>query len=160
MRDLIKELKENEKAFGRMDVELQDKAKKIGGKHFLLLSSKKGKVSWMDGHWSFDAPERIYRLEPDYTEEPEVIELDIRPRSDLHEALMIKCSSMSYFYTNAPALCPKKGYRFVGYRYKGMQYPYKNPTVYTSPTMGNTCTVLTDNVTVLFPVAAVYERAK
>ena len=69
---IIKDLKDNKMAFGLMPQEMQDKAKEIGGGHFLRLELRE----WRKGKWVFDSFDRVYRLLPDYTDEPAVIEID------------------------------------------------------------------------------------
>ena len=86
--NIIEELKKNEKPFGLMSKEMQEKAKEIGVKEF---------DPWMgcsSARWcSEDRSDpqfyhhRTYRLRPDYTEEPEVVKCEVKPcvdRGDLY----------------------------------------------------------------------------
>lgn len=77
MNELIKQLKENEKPFGRMSKEMQEKARGIGKNNFEL---------WLGGIWG-DCVDDVgsddwrtdltYRLSPDYKEESEVVKFEI-----------------------------------------------------------------------------------
>jgi len=111
----IKVLKENEKPFGLMDKELQAKAREIGKKEFRFL--ERGLSGWYTcARDSVFGIENIFRLRPDYAEEPEVIELEIKQDNERDWCVN------GYTYTNAPALCPKEGYRFAGYKYEDGMY--------------------------------------
>ncbi len=70
--NLIKELKENEKPFGLMSKEIQDKARKIGAQDFQFFSD-----NWVSTLQSFSPHYYTYRLRPDYVEEPEVVKCEI-----------------------------------------------------------------------------------
>ena len=64
---IIEDLKKNEKPFGLMSEEMQEKAKEIGFGHF---------ERWIGGIWYNQDindwyTDSSYRLRPDYTEEPE-----------------------------------------------------------------------------------------
>ena len=81
--DIIQKLKENEKPFGLMSKEMQEKAEEIGAGNFERL--------WC-GIWGeplgkkFDAHgDYTYRLRPDYKQEPEVIKCKIEQS---HQRLM------------------------------------------------------------------------
>ena len=69
---IIKQLKENKIAFGLMTQEMQDKAREIGVDNFERMWF--GGFTWRESD-GFD-PDYTYRLKPDYTEEPEEIEID------------------------------------------------------------------------------------
>ena len=76
MSDIIKALKENEKPFGLMSKEMQDKANKIGPQEFQYWANRK----WA-GPNSYFGPENIaYRLRSNYVEEPKIVKCEIKPR--------------------------------------------------------------------------------
>ncbi len=109
--NIIEQLKQNEKPFGLMSREMQDKAEEIGKEHF---------VWWQDTRWRGTAPtfsfsNNVYRLKSSYTEKPKVIELEIKPQKGV---LVIGSPSHGYaLYTDAPALCPEDGCYFAGFKY-------------------------------------------
>ena len=150
-KEKIKALKENKMAFGLMDKELQEKATEIGGDHFLRLNARE----WMKGGWVLDSYDRTYRLRQDYDEEPEVIELEIYRDNQGDWCVN------GYLYTNAPAICPKEGYRFVGYRYKDMDCLYIESCMYINM-YGVKCKCKGENKepVIVFPTHAVYKRIK
>ena len=107
----IKALKKNEKPFGLMDKELQEK---------LMDCKKANSVKFGGSQWnSNDDPcwemFSTYRLRPNYTEEPEVIELEIKKNA--YGELVVIFDGNNRTYTMCPALCPMKGYRFAYYKY-------------------------------------------
>ena len=75
-KELIQALKNNEKSFGLMSKEMRIEAKKIGHEAFdCFLGSIE--LPWQDAQGLLDY--RTYRLRPDYTEEPEVVECEEWP---------------------------------------------------------------------------------
>jgi len=76
MSDLIKALKENEKPFGLMSEEMQDKAKKIGKdtKFERFYASQ-----WNVVNGELFSTNATYRLHPDYEEKPEIVECEVKP---------------------------------------------------------------------------------
>ncbi len=78
MSDLIQQLKDNEKPFGLMSEEMQEKASQdIANEDFLMWFGKK----WSAVYSGF-LDSNTYRLRPDYAEEPEVVECAIKPQGD------------------------------------------------------------------------------
>ena len=157
MRDLIKELKENKCAFGLMDKELQDKAKEIGH-HCLEMAVDEDDryIKWVGiDHIGRTYLERTYRLKPDYTEQPDRIELEITVNDFGYT--YVKHHGTRDYYTNAPALCPKPGYRFVGYRYQHLKQPRCEPVIW----LNRGCLAswqMSPGYGIKFPTHAVYER--
>lgn len=78
--DLIKELKQNEKAFGLMSEEMQAKALSIGRGTgaFQHIPYGSNKLEWIEtrGSPTF-CYGCTYQLLPDYTEEPEMLECEV-----------------------------------------------------------------------------------
>ena len=154
----IKALKENTSAFGLMPKELKHKAIEIGKKEFRFL--ERGLSGWYTcARDSVFGIENIFRLRPDYAEEPEVIELEIY--ADYEGDWCVN----GYAYIDAPALCPKEGYRFAGYRYKEVMYLTWKPMLYVNEHMmtqenygGSTCGSLYAGTTAVFPTHAVYKK--
>ena len=74
MKDVIQQLKDNEKPFGLMSEEMQAKARQIGKKQFDYYG-----VTWHGAialSTDFDYA-TTYRLRPDYEDEPEIEECEI-----------------------------------------------------------------------------------
>lgn len=79
-KDTIQALKDNEKPFGLMTAEMQEKAKEIGHEHFECYENTK-KHEWgplsQFNEYRF-GQEYTYRLRADYSEEPEIVECEVR----------------------------------------------------------------------------------
>jgi hypothetical protein len=156
-QEIIQALKENTSAFGLMPVELQEKARKIGGKEF---------ETWLLDHWKTRGGDSFstdftYRLRPDYQEEPERIELKIgeEPNDGGHIVVFTEDMESYEVYTNAPALFPKEGYGFIGFRYN---LPAPNeirpePVMYINK-FGSVCRAWIEGCKVVKPIAAVYQK--
>ena len=146
----IKALKENTSAFGLMDKELQDKAREIGKKEFRFL--ERGLSGWNTcARDSVFCPENIFRLRPDYTEDSEVIELEVKPDRFDNALSMDTVLGGKTYYTNAPSLCPKEGYRFAGYKY---ELPIMDKQDCLLPT------IMSNAGIVHFPTHAVYKKVE
>jgi hypothetical protein len=165
-QEIIQALKENEKPFGLMDKELQEKAKNIKRGNFQCYQTIAGvwKDSYVmtgDAGTDFDLV-FTYRLRPDYQEEPERIELEIHTHAiGGMNALGCVVGCQPIAYTNCPAFSPKEGYRFIGYRY---DIP-SNPPVYlrSEPVMymdryNHTLRAPQENCKAVYPTHAVYQK--
>ena len=75
--ELIKALKGNEKPFGLMSAEMQEKAGEIGKLQFQLYHGYK--TPWRDVSDVTFNHGSAYRLRQDYTEEPEVVKCEVKP---------------------------------------------------------------------------------
>ena len=152
--NIIEQLKQNEKPFGLMSREMQDKAEEIGKEHF---------VWWQDTRWRGTAPtfsfsNNVYRLKSSYTEKPKVIELEIYKSG---RGLWIQSNDRPHLYTNAPALCPEPGYYFAGFKYSD-GIVARNTTRWVAP---NGCVMYChtqdlSSWTIDRPVAALFERGE
>jgi len=70
MENLIQQLKDNEKPFGLMSEEMQEKAKEMPWKHFQVWGYVGSEDKWiMPGSDTFRS-HFTYRLRPDYEDEP------------------------------------------------------------------------------------------
>ena len=108
MSDLIQQLKDNEKPFGLMSEDMQEKAREIGKGFFGW---------WVAGAWT-DCPvkqfrsEATYRLCPDYTEEQGIVECEIRYND-----------SVGRFYFDGLNMCPLSQVfnrrDFIGFKFEG-----------------------------------------
>ena len=79
MSNVIQQLKDNRTAFGWMDQELQDNARRIGKDNFQCAPVDKTCLNW-DGMVHNDKPfyaGLTYRLRPDYEETPDVVECEV-----------------------------------------------------------------------------------
>ncbi len=79
MNNVIKQLKKNEKPFGLMSEEMQEKANamdKSNGQDFQVFQ----RGGWKNNHLNNGGynPTLAYRLRPDYAEKPEIVECEIR----------------------------------------------------------------------------------
>ena len=78
--NIIEQLKKNEKPFGLMSEEMQEKAKAIGPVDFLILSIVGIAINWpkwnpfCGGDFVY---KETYRLRADYEDEPEIVECEI-----------------------------------------------------------------------------------
>jgi len=145
--EIIKALKENMTAYDFMPEELQDKADEIDnrlGCHWEYWTGE----DWMDSSSFTSGGCQIHRLRDDYTEEPDTIELEIKRLGGKLLIFPLEKERGKY-YTNAPALCPKEGYRFAGYRYDDKDDIRNCPVVWLGDGRGQT-----------FPTHAVYRRIK
>ena len=78
--DIIQQLKDNERPFGLMSKEMQEKAREIGKRtNFETYCGIKSKPPWLPiiGDSEEFIEEFTYRLHPDYKEEPEIVECEI-----------------------------------------------------------------------------------
>ena len=80
-KSIIDQLKANEKPFGLMSEEMQEKAREIGIRNFSLFGENCDcGFSWLawcaEEESAFSEP-HTYRLVPDYAEEPEIVECEI-----------------------------------------------------------------------------------
>ena len=155
-QEIIQALKENTLAFGLMPIELQEKAEQIGPKNFQCFNDD---GMWHVGGDSKFHPMTTYQLCFDYTEEPERIELSIYKHDGslwVRNAPGLTAIGV-WHYTTAPALCPKEGYRFCGYRYKDWDGLRPEPIQY-SYTGVRVDRFEEGKTEVVFPVAAVYQK--
>ena len=79
-KDLIQQLKDNEKPFVLMSEEMQERAKEIGPVgNFLFLTPCLARPEWalLAPEQDVFQPHITYRLRPDYEEEPEIVEYKI-----------------------------------------------------------------------------------
>ncbi len=76
MTNVIQQLKDNEKPFGRMSAEMQKEAREIGkGKDFEVYQFSAGGFVRMTGVTTGAfIGDNTYRLRPDYADEPEIVE--------------------------------------------------------------------------------------
>lgn len=77
--NIIQQLKDNEKPFGLMSEEMQEKAREVGQPEFEMYMKDD---TWMrcGGCNNFHSPkitDQTYRLRPDFAEEPEIVECEI-----------------------------------------------------------------------------------
>ncbi len=80
MDNLIQQLKDNEKPFGLMSAEMQEKAKKMRSSEDLQVYTCNGR--WEKHIKGYVLRENLaYRLRPDYEDEPEIEECEIKPRA-------------------------------------------------------------------------------
>ena len=80
MNNLIEQLKNNKYPFGLMSEEMQEKARQIGQNRFwkYLMSEDGEQCGFMDAKSDFDEYKSlVYRLRPDYKDEPEIREMEI-----------------------------------------------------------------------------------
>ncbi len=157
--EIIRALKQNKEAFGLMPVEMQEWARKTGKQNFMYYHG-----GW---RWNTPATDSIFceaitfRLRLDYPEEPDRIELEIKTSGYL---LVISMETqLDRVYTTAPALIPKEGYKFAGYRYNHCSLLRREPFCILKPDQmssynGSSCSARYTDTVVVFPVAAVYER--
>ncbi len=84
MNNLIQQLKDNEKPFGLMSEEMQEKARDIPKEYFDVYEANFSDAVWTrcakgsGKHCIYQA----YRLRADYENEPEIVECEIKPNSD------------------------------------------------------------------------------
>ena len=77
MENLIQQLKDNEKPFGLMSEEMQEKAKEMPWKHFQVWGYVGSEDKWiMPGSDTFRS-HFTYRLRPDYEDDLEIVECEI-----------------------------------------------------------------------------------
>ncbi len=80
---IIEQLKKNEKPFGLMSAEMQEKAIELKLSQFQYYGYI---YRWYDMNESWDEKPfetlKVYRLRPDYQEEPEIVECEILPPDD------------------------------------------------------------------------------
>ena len=79
MKNLIEQLKDNEKPFGLMSEEMQEKAREIGQPEFEMYMKDD---TWIrcggcNNFHSKKVTDQTYRLRPDYAEKPEIVECEI-----------------------------------------------------------------------------------
>jgi hypothetical protein len=158
-QEIIQALKSNEKPFGLMGKELQEKAQGIGLDHFeIWRSSEYDKAKWGNPANKYFDYMYTYRLRPDFQEEPERIELEIAKSTD-GELMVYEEGHGGRYYTVAPALFPKEGYGFIGFRYN---LPAPNeirpePVMYINK-FGSVCRAWIEGCKVVKPIAAVYQK--
>ncbi len=89
MNNVIKQLKKNEKPFGLMSEEMQEKAREIGKIPFEYYASP---ISWLNANPSNPdfCSTNTYRLRPDCAEKPEIEECEIKPFKEYGESLRYK----------------------------------------------------------------------
>ena len=92
MDNLIELLKDNEKPFGLMSEEMQEKARKIGilGNFRQFVGPGWGGIYKATGCNFHDI--KTYRLRPDYTEEPAIVECEISKTDDGSLGYRRKCN--------------------------------------------------------------------
>ena len=135
--DLIKALKHNEKPFGLMTQEMQDKAKEIGRSRFQYYRSD-NEGEWHDCRVDFEYSVVIaYRLKADYTEESGVIECDVFESCGQLVYRKDGCYTLSLAVNNPNFI----GYKYEGYSYMGVQnHILSQPWVYSNDTKDIICT--------------------
>ena len=78
MNNVIKQLKDNERPFGLMSTEMQDKASEIGKRDFQFYQYSAGGFKAIAGQYDAGfVGDVTYRLRPDYEDEPEIVECEI-----------------------------------------------------------------------------------
>lgn len=113
---VIEDLKNNEKAFDFMTAEMQEKAKDIGYHEFDCHLVQAG-VKWTrvtSGVGAFEDI-RTYRLRPDYSEEPEIVEYEFA-----YKVIDGGFKIEGYFYEDGqfhPLTHIPDGYVRVGFKY-------------------------------------------
>ena len=119
MSDLIKALKENEKPFGLMSEEMQDKAKKIGKdtKFERFYASQ-----WNVVNGELFSTNATYRLHPDYEEKPEIVECEVKP-PDTANMMWVDTSPLAERNagSNTMDFCSCTMHLdFIGFKYEGV----------------------------------------
>ena len=129
--DLIKALKNNEKPFGLMTQEMQDKAKEIGRSRFQYYRSD-NEGEWHDCRVDFEySVVSAYRLKADYTEESGVIECDVFESCGQLVYRKDGCYTLSLAVNNPNFI----GYKYEGYYCNGERSPVvSQPWMYASDT--------------------------
>ena len=151
-KEIIKALKENEKAYHFMKPEMQAWA---------IVHKKDMRCLWDSGkrqdRYSVDCTNRTYRLRSDYQEEPERIEIEIKP--DKYGDYCIYIKGLRTLYTNAPALVPQKGFIFIGFMFAEFDELVNHNMVYwESKQSGWAASNFRSNLKPIHPIAAIYER--
>ena len=83
MDNIIQQLKDNEKPYGLMSEEMQAKAREIGKEKFRVYQYSAGGFKQLTGNFNADfAGDATYCLRPDYEDEPEIVECEIREKSE------------------------------------------------------------------------------
>ena len=152
-KEIIKALKENEKAYHFMDPEMQAWA---------IVHKKDMRCLWDSEKWhdrcDVDCVNMTYRLRPDYPEEPEKpdrIEIEIVL---IHGDYCVEIQGLKRLYTAAPALVPKKGYRFIGFRWKELGEEFRADTLVWINKDGCLGFHAEPGYVPTRPITAVYER--
>ena len=107
--DIIKALKENEKPFGLMSKEMQEKAKEIGKTDFEYYKSDCGWVGTTSIEWHNEV---TYRLRPDYEETPDVVKCYLISDCD-REVETFEYNGNTYDLHEASSL-----FNFIGFLYE------------------------------------------
>ena len=110
-QEAIKRLKENTSAFGLMDRELQELAKELEDQTVRYSIRGAWEVCPMYRCTSPHAINDIFRLRPDYTEEPEEIVCEVYVNGQ-GTRLLVKHGGAIDFLSDAIAWIPQEGFRF------------------------------------------------
>ncbi len=132
-QEKIKALKANTSAFGLMDKELQELAEKIQKDRSVCnIKMLYTGSEWSDMHWDTRfGYSLVIRLRSDYPEaepEPEEIVIGIGEHTYPNGSICLTISHRTgmgiewNYYTSAPTLIPKEGYRFAGFQTKELNY--------------------------------------
>ncbi len=129
--DVIQQLKENQRPFGLMSEEMQEKAKEIGAKseHFGCLATDKEEECWSGGIRGRFVFGFTYRLRPDYAEKPEIEECEItlNPESNIW-GYKCPCSGDP---VNADLAHSCPGFRLIGFKFEDDPVIYDSPIIYS-----------------------------
>jgi len=85
--NIIQQLKDNERPFGLMDTPMQAKALSMDISNFQYYTSERKWEDYPAGDFYYD---QACRLRPDYEEEPEIVECEIKPFDGYGEDLRYK----------------------------------------------------------------------
>ncbi len=111
MENIIQQLKDNEKPFGLMSVEMQEKARAIGIRRMFDFYGHRG--DWIPTCGDLFHENSTYRLRSDYAEEPEIEERLIMPAG----AGLVCCSSVVGVENLLVSECVNDP-DFIGFKFK------------------------------------------
>lgn len=152
-QEAIKKWMDNLATFDCVASEMRDFAKEIGKGQFICLEN--------DGTWfnctrdsAFHLTHR-YRLRPDYTEQPEVIEVEIRRDESENMLCLVKDGTCFRIYIDAPAVG-----RWMGANVRFAGYKYADGYVGLIPVQSKSGDMTGKPIDCEFPVSALFVRAK
>lgn len=118
---IIERLKDNEKAYCYMPLELQQAASDIKGKHFVCLQTDESVIKYGPKKYTSDALTRhitdVWRLHDDYKPakpEPEIVECEISIGNDNILGFLYKKNNF-----NSRLNCAIEQPNFIGFKYEG-----------------------------------------
>ncbi len=122
MANIIQQLKDNEKPFGLMSEEMQEKAREIeppGNFLFFTPYRPNGGIEWalMAGEQNELHNHFTYRLRADYEDEPEIVECEIYNKESQTRGCYIK----AYDFGNKTGLGLAQypdGYKRIGFKFE------------------------------------------